>query len=237
MGAVEDGPQVVSRAVDQRCLVLQQTQRIDGEPVTLGSIAALLFAASDQDTNLGMQATSVLYTLCRQPTVGDAMKDRAKQEILGRMLGQWIEHSQGWAAYQTLFLAMQYDLKEGLKPALALLEKPGEQAFARQQAILAVAKLGDQSHAERLDTLLDDPSRCSAHRVNNVTFETQIRDVALVAILILKGQDPKQFGFSRIQENPATVFTTSTVGFENEDRRKQAFAKYRQFQSRQLKTE
>ncbi len=227
--AVAEGPQGISRAVDQRCIVLQQTQRIDGEPVTLGGITALLFAASEQDASLGMEATMVLCTLCRQPTMADAMKDPSKREILAQMMSRWIEPSQGWAAYQTLFLSMKYDLKEGLKPALALLENPGEQPYARQQAILAVAKLGDQSHAERLEALLDDSSRCNAHRVNNVTFETQIRDVALVAILKLRKQDPKQFGFRRIQEDSATVFTISTVGFESEERRKQVFDKYHQF--------
>jgi hypothetical protein len=229
MRAVDAGPQGVSRAVDERCQKLQMTQRAGGEPVGLGSIVALLFAASDENINLGMQACSVLYTLCRQPTMAEAMNDRDKQQILRPMMGQWIEHSQGWAAYQTLFLAMQYGLDEGLRPALTLLENPGEQAYARQQAILTVAKLGDVSHVPQLEAVLDDQTRCSAYRVNNITYETQIRDVALAAILILRKEDPKKFGFGRIQTNPTTVFATNTVGFENEDRRKQALAKYRQF--------
>jgi hypothetical protein len=235
--AVEDGPQGISRAADQRCLVLQQTQRVGGQPVTLGGIAALLFAASEQDASLSMQATMVLCTLCRQPTLADAMKDPGKREILARMMGQWIGQSQGWSAYQTLFLSMQYSLKEGLKPALALLENPGEQAYARQQAILAVAKLGDESHAQRLEALLDDATRCSAHRTNNVTFETQIRDVALVAILKLRKQDPKQFGFQRVQEDPNTVVAISSIGFENDDRRQEVFAKYRLFLEEQRESD
>jgi hypothetical protein len=233
MRAMEEGPQGVGSTVDQRCQVLQQTQRVDGEPVSLGSIVALLFAASDREVNLGMQACSVLYTLCRQPTMAAAMNDRSTQAILRQMMGQWIEHSQGWAAYQTLFLAMQYELKEGLTPAIALLANPGEQAYARQQAILTVARLGDASHVPQLQAVLDDQTRCSAYRVNNITYETQLRDVALAAVLMLHGQDPKEFGFSRIQTNNTTMFATNTVGFENEDRRKQVFAKYQQFRAAQ----
>ncbi len=235
MVAIENGPQGVSRAADTRCLVLQQAQRAGRQSTSLGSITALLFAVSEADVNLSMQTSSMLYTLCRQPTMNDAMSDRAKGKILRKMLGNWIENSQGWASYQTLFLAMQYDLKEGLIPAEKLLKNPGEQPYARQQAILTVTKLGDgkdDKYVELLETLLEDTARCTAHRINNVTYETQLRDVALVAILIMKKQDPKKFGFDRIQMNPSTSFSTSTVGFENDDTRKKVFKKYEEFKSR-----
>jgi hypothetical protein len=75
--------------------------------------------------------------------------------------------------------------------------------------------------------VLDDTARCSAQRINNVTYETQVRDVALAAILIMEDKDPREFGFRRIQRNDTNVFITSTVGFENEDRRSQVFEKYR----------
>jgi hypothetical protein len=233
MQAVEDGPQGVSRAADTRCLVLQQSQRAGGESISLGSIAALLFAVGEADVNLSMQASSMLYTLCRQPTMNDGMSDRSKGKILRKMLGQWIESSQGWASYQTLFLAMQYDMKEGLIPAEKLLKNSAEQPYARQQAILTVTKLGDEKYVTLLETLLEDTARCTAHRINNVTYETQLRDVALVAILILKKQDPKKFGFSRLQMNPSTSFSTSTIGFENDDTRKKVFTNYEEFKKRE----
>jgi hypothetical protein len=233
MQAVANGPQGVQNAVRERCLLLQQAQRSGGQPITPGNIAALLFAVGEADVNLDMQSTSMLYTVCRQPAMNEAMSDRSRGKILRKMLGSWIESSDGWAAYQTLFLAMQYELKEGLVPARKLLENPAEQPYARQQAILTVAKLGDDSYIELLESLLDDPSRCTAHRINNVTYETQVRDVALAAILIMEKQDPKKFGFDRIQMNPSTSFSTSTVGFPNDDVRKKVFDKYAEYKTRQ----
>jgi hypothetical protein len=229
--AIENGPQGVARVAETRCLVLQQSQRGVGQPVSLGSTAALLFAAGDENVNLGIQATSVLYQFCSQTPMNDAMSDSSKRKILRKMLGDWIKRSEGWAAYQTLFLAMRYDLKEGLVPAVKILGNPGEQPYARQNAILAVSKLGDASHLELLESLLDDTARCSAQRVNNVTYETQIRDVALAALLLLKKQDPRSFGFERFQTNETTSFVTSTVGFENDDRRKKVFDKYATFKT------
>ena len=55
--------------------------------------------------------------------------------------------------------------------------------------------------------------------------------MALAAILILKKQDPKQFGFDRIKMNESSLFIFGTIGFENEDKRKQAFAKYQEFKT------
>jgi hypothetical protein len=82
-----------------------------------------------------------------------------------------------------------------------------------------------------LEPALEDATRISSHRIDNVQYEIQIRDVALAAVLLLKKQDPKQFGFDRIQLNDSNVFNFGTVGFENEDKRKQAFAKYQEFKA------
>jgi hypothetical protein len=50
--------------------------------------------------------------------------------------------------------------------------------------------------------------------------------------LILRKEDPKKFGFDRIQINDSTAFITSTVGFETDDKRKQVFAKYQELKFR-----
>jgi hypothetical protein len=169
--------------------------------------------------------------LCGQPSFVEGMNDPAKSKILRKMLSQWIQRGEGAVAQQTMFLAMRYDLKEGLIPATRILRNAGEQPFIRQTALMTVAKLGDASHAGLLESALEDATRISSHRIDNVQYETQLRDVALAAILFLKKQDPKKFGFERIQLNESNVFIFGTVGFENEDKRKQAFAKYQEFRA------
>ena len=71
----------------------------------------------------------------------------------------------------------------------------------------------------------------SRGRLKNISYEAQIRDVALAAILIMKKQDPKKFGFDRIQQNTTNAFVTSTVGFENDEKRNKTFAKWKEFKS------
>jgi HEAT repeat protein len=161
------------------------------------------------------------------------MEDTAKKKFTRELLGGWIKRSDGSTAYQTLSLAMRFDLKEGLVPAVKLLENPGNPASFRQNAIVAIAKLGDDSHTKLLESLLEDESKYTARKINNVNYETQIRDVALAALVIMKKQDPKKFGFDRIQQNPTSVFSTSTVGFENDEKRNKALAKWKEFKSAQ----
>ena len=231
MQAVEKGPQGVARVAETRTAQLQQLQRREGETTSLGSVTALLFAAVGDNVKLGLQTSFAVMNLCGQPSFAEAMSDPAKSKILRKMISQWITQSEGAVAQQSMFLAMRYDMKEGLVPATRILRNAGEQPFVRQTALMTVAKLGDASHVGLLEPALEDATRISSHRIDNVQYEIQIRDVALAAILLLKKQDPKQFGFERIQLNDSNVFNFGTVGFENEDKRKQAFAKYQEFKA------
>lgn len=233
--AMGEGPQGVGRAIDMRCAELQQAQRISRQPISLGSIAALLFAAGDKEVNLNFQTGSILCSFCYQAELQNAMNDAAKKKFTRSMLGAWVKRGDGFTAYQSLSLAMRFDLKEGLVPAVKLLENPGNQAYIRQNAILAIAKLGDDSHRKLLESQLEDDSKCTTRRLKDVTYETQIRDVALAALVIMEKQDPKKFGFDQIQQNTTNVFSTNTVGFENDEKRNKALAKWKEFKAAEKK--
>jgi hypothetical protein len=236
MLAVEEGLHAVTKTVDFRCIQLQQSQRSGGQALNLGSIAALLFAVDDEQVTLNFQSVAALCSFCYQPTLANAIEDAAKRRMLRKMLGAWIKRGDGWTGYQCLSLAMRYDLKEGLAPAVKVLQNAADQPYIRQNAILAVAKLGDESHLPLIEALLEDKSKCATQRMNNVTFETQLRDVALAAMLVMKKLDPKEFGFDRLELNATSIFVTSTVGFEHEDKRNLAFAKWNKFRSGEKKS-
>lgn len=229
MKAIEAGPEGVGRLVDQRCVQLQQSQRVQRSQIEVGTVAGLLFAVSDEGVNCNYQSSSALYSLCYQNTFAAAIETGGRRPLLRQMLGAWIRRCDSWAAYQCLSLAMRYELKEGLVPAEKVVGNVANQPYVRQAGILAIAKLGDESHLPLLEKLLEDPSRISTQRINNVNYETQLRDIALAALLLLKQQDPKDFGFDRFQRDPANAFITSTVGFEDEAKRMVAMEKWRKF--------
>lgn len=236
MEAVANGPQGVGNVLAMRCLEIQQNQRYAGRDVALENILALLFAAAGEQVTMDFQAESSLASLCYQPMVANAIKvaDEADEltpgfvegAALRKLLGIWVQQGTGWTAYQGLTLAMRYDLKEGLTPALEVVKNPGNQPYIRQHGVLAIAKFGDKSHEPILESLLDDETQCSSQKAGEKTYLTQIRDVALVALLVLRERDPKEFGFDRIVENTTTVFMTNSVGFENDEERKIVFDKW-----------
>ncbi len=233
MQSIEEGPQQAGKMLTLRCDVIQQQQAFSRNPVPLGSIAAMLFAASDKQVRVPQTSGSTLATLCYQPEVQNAMNHPGRSPILRRLLGDWIRRNDSWAVFQNLSLAMRYDMKEGLVAARGLIENPGNQPYIRQNAILAIVKLGDQDDIPLLETLLDDESRCAIQRIQDRTYETQLRDVALVAILLMQDEDPKDYGFERIQMHNVNVFVTGTAGFDSDEKRQATFAKFRESRDHQ----
>jgi len=227
--AAAAGPQGGARAAEDRAWAWLQSQRTRGPATSLGSVCAFLFLALDEEVKLGPKASQVVVSSLGLPAFISGMSDPAKGKILRKMIGQWIAQTNDAMTPHSMYLAVRYGMKEGLVPAERILRNPAESAFVRQTALMTVAKLGDASHVSLVEPSLQDATRIAAHRVDNVQYEIQVRDVALVSILLLKKQDPKRFGFDRFQLNEVNLLNFGTIGFENEDKRKQAFAKYDEF--------
>ena len=167
--------------LDLRTQQLMQSKRLLRQPLPLGSIAAMLFLAGDEKVTLSPQTSSSIYSLCYEQSFRTAMVEGQHRQMMRRLLGAWIRRGEDWTAYQGLALAMQYEIPDGLVAAKRALKDQGP-SHIRQYAILALAKLGSAEHIALLEPLLQDKTRTSSRRVSKVTYETQIRDVALAAI-------------------------------------------------------
>ncbi len=212
-----------SATLAARIAQLQRMQRITRQAVPVPSVLVLLLAASDSDVVLDPATERGLASFCYQPELQQAAQDPLQRQVLRELLGRWLEQARGPLVHQALTLAMRFEVPVGLELATRVLDQPEETAAIRQSAILAILKLGDTPHQKLLESLLNDPTRCATQRVDNELFETQLRDVALAALLIMQDQDPRQFGFERLVENEATGFIPSTVGFANDQQREHAF--------------
>lgn len=206
-----------------RCQQLQVESAAQGREINRGSLAAVLFVASDERIPLVAGNDSLLYRFCSHSSVETALKDAREDAVMRRVVGAWVASGRG--GYYSLRLAMQHELPEGLAAAEKMLQGDTP-SYYRQYAILTYAKLGSREDIPRLEKLLDDATVCTTHRVNNEEFQTQFRDIALVAILHLYGQDPKDFGFARAREHSQYVYSPYTLGFKDEDERAAAFAKW-----------
>jgi hypothetical protein len=98
----------------------------------------------------------------------------------------------------------------------------------RQYAVLVVAKFGANLHLPLLEPLLADDSPLAVRQVNGRQVTTQLCDVALAGLVHLSGQELKAFGFNRVQINPPFLYSISTLGFEEPERRAAALKKWRE---------
>jgi hypothetical protein len=178
-------------------------------------------------------AQQSLYGYCQHPAFSNALQNGTGKDLLRKMLGLWIRRGQGWGAYQGMILAAHYGLKDGLVAAQNVLRDGASPTVVRQIAIFAVAKLGDEGHLPLLERLLQDETVCAARRVDDVEFVTQIRDVALAALIHLTKLDPQDFGLVRTKLQGTFLVDAENVGFADEDKREQALQRWRQYRAQQ----
>jgi hypothetical protein len=228
-----------------RAFMLQQQLQLQQQP-SLGSVAALLFAAADKEVTLSDQTQQIIYSLCYQQSLRDAVTSGAKQPVVRSLLGKYVQRGEGPVAYQGLYIAMQYDLKEGLEPARKLVKERGAgQPHMLQMGLLCVAKLGNAADIENIRPLFDDKTVIMNFQINNQRIECQVRDFALLSTLHLLSKDKervkgttlesgdlKAFGFDRLEANPMQLYAPHTIGFVSDDKRQEVFKKWEELKGK-----
>lgn len=235
-------PKQAADVVTSRVFQMQQMLQTQ-QPLSLGSVAALLFAGAEKDVTTTDQTKQQIMNFCYQQSMREALTGGSpKQPVVRSLLGKYLEDGEGYVAYTGVNLAMQYDLKEGLAPARKMVKSHGGgNLHMLQMPILALAKMGDISDVADLTELLDDKTAIMNFQINNQRIECQVRDIALVSALHLlakdkelvkgtplEGGDLKAFGFDRLEANPQVVYQQHTIGFTSDDKRQEVFKKWEQ---------
>ena len=109
-----------------------------------------------------------------------------------------------------------------------------------QEAILYLAKAGNAAHLHSIELLLNDKTELQMRRMSQgsqpvTTFTSRIQDVALAALLHLTGQNPRDYGFSGLRENPQYLYQPGTIGFEGEEQRRTAINRWKRWSADNLK--
>jgi hypothetical protein len=214
---------------------LQQDGRIgQNAPLPLGTIASFLFVAIQPRGDDAPPALQQLTPVFRQDVFASAMQIGAQREVLGKMLGVWIERASSWETFHAMLLAMQYDLPQGLVPAQRLLQSDAtdpNQAVYRGFALQMFARFGDASHMPIVEPFLEDttPYGQSLNLSGTARYQTQIRDIALATLVHLAKENPQRFGLLRLKPSSSQVFNPNSVAFENDARRDEAIRAWRAF--------
>ena len=93
-----------------------------------------------------------------------------------------------------------------------------------------IGQLGDRSHIDRLEPLLNDSSVCQSMQLQGAgrpTTVVQVRDVALVMLLALTDQAPSEYGYLAVPPQPGRKFEIPNLTRESDQQRTEAIAKWR----------
>jgi hypothetical protein len=205
-----------------------------------GAVAALLFCSADPNVKAGDQAVQYLgQNFIYQPAFRSAATDGPKAEAFRKLLAAWIENaSESAHQYYAVRAALVFNLSQGIKPALGLLDQPALQqppspsAPWRVEALLCVGRYGDKSHLDKLSKALRDEAAVYTQRIDDKLLVVQVRDVALAVSVHLAGHDLKEFGFTRVETHAQRLFAPESLSFDNDEQRTAALKKWADLQGR-----
>ena len=233
----------VSRAFNNRCdaihVMLQTYVARWQSEISLGTIATLLLIGSEGDVMVSDKVGMLVNNLIRRPVFNHSMQARPTQLLLRKLLGDWVAKSalMSSASVQSknLRLAMQYNLQEGLEPALQIVHQTTVTPDTRVYAVLAIGQLGSRKNIPDLEPLLKDKSlsRRGSVSINNTRkrIDVQMRDVALAVMLHLTEQELSDYGYGSVKMRDGQLFEPSSLLFLNDEDRSAALAKWEKWSS------
>lgn len=222
-------PKTVGARLAGECQALFQKMNsatvAERRQISLADIAAILLIATDPEAAVNDQGQMMAANLLYQPAFNQSLRAGPRAEQTRKLFLSWAGQVKGNAANQTLNIAMQYNLKEGLELGLRLIR---EKDWANGMAIVAVGKLGTKAHLPLLEPLLNDATVIMNVNFNNKPGTTEVRDVALAMMVHLTGQSIKDYGFEffRGTTNDQVFFAPVYLAFAEKAKRDAAHKKY-----------
>ncbi len=242
--SIEHGASFAAKEIDRRCAAIQVAQQENRmSPIALGTITALLFAAGMDDVKMNRYSVKTIFGLCNQATFAGQLRVRsntgtytypsnANANIMRELFAGCLMHCESWDAQMAFSLAMNLNIPQCLPRALELVRDKQAPCHVVQTVMIAISMFGGQEDIAVLELRVADKSFCGVtQRINNVQYQTQLRDVAIAAMLILAKEDPKLYGFPRIQVYTSGQFSYSRVGFADEESRNKTRAKWDTFRA------
>ena len=242
--AIEHGAGFAAKEIDRRCAAIQVAQQENRmSTIPLGTITALLFAAGMDEVKMNRYSVKTIFGLCNQAAFAGQLRVRsstgiytypsnANANIMRELFAGCLMQCESWDAQMAFSLAMNLNIPQCLPRALELVRDKQTPCHVVQTVMIAISMFGSRADIAVLELRIADKSFCGVtQRINNVQYQTQLRDVAIAAMLILAKEDPKLYGFPRIQVYTSGQFSYSRVGFVDEEARNKTRAKWDAFRA------
>ena len=218
------------RAAQLQMLLRDPAQR---NGIASGSAATILFLAVENRQNTPPGATATVNAMLELSLVQDMLKQYPSFRELWVMWRATIIDDR--PVYERLMTALRNNLKdEAQDAARTLLTAQDVPAIQKQYALLALANSKSPVDLGLIQKHLADPSPIDTYFTRGVVIKSQLRDVALAALILGVGKDPKEFGFAYLRQDANTIYSPSTLGFRDSAERDAALEKWLAYASRQV---
>jgi hypothetical protein len=206
-------------------LQVQLSRVGDRSTIPLGSVATLWFLGAERPVRLTPDEIETLRKVAELPCVQDALSPQSPLQSL------WLAWrlnvpDQRPAADQLLDFLRTGLPDEAQAIARQILQQVDAPAQSRQYALLALANSNEPTDEDLIQPFLEDPTPLGVYLSREVVIKTQLRDVALAAIIRRRGLDPRDFGFEHLREGATLLYSPPTLGFPDDAARRAAFAKW-----------
>lgn len=229
LGMFTDGPKRVSEALSNRCEELHEPVLSGSVQVRIGTAATLLFLAARDDVKASQLVQKMVYMACLSSSFEAAIASESLREVFVTLAERWITRHPTEGITAALHIGLSNGLKACLPRAREVFEWPMPTLSDRYYAALCVAKFGDESDFDRLETYLEDVSVCDRTQLEGQFVVTEMRDLALAGLVRLAKQEPKDFGFDRLEFHSKMLYDISSLGFRDEQSRAHAIAAWREY--------
>lgn len=210
--------------------LLQDTREAvrNSKSVSADSYAALLLLAGNSKLILRGDTSTSLNSLLLSSAFEKQVVGLDGQRLL-KLAGAYIQRP-NIAVVDPLRFARKFETTDGLKLARRIL-KSVLRGVDGQMALIVINEQGDQSDLPLVESLFDHRGilaqgrRTAASATQSYTATNG--DLALAVAISLRGHDPRDYGFSRVENVGEDFrFALDTVGFMSDEARKSSRQKY-----------
>jgi len=225
-----DSPKSVHTLLSQKIASINQLSSQQA-PVSNVSLATVLFLMTRSELFSMSNQLSTLAAILARPQVKTSLTSGPRKELFLKLVSAVVLHK-NMPLVNTLALATDYGLNDASTLATRALKDKRQMVRIRVFAIMALARSGDVSQVDFLETFLDEKTVIGSARVTKQgklpapapnrppprrrpvikVVQVQLQDAVLAAMLYLTKQNLADYGFYHPHNKP--VFNP-TIGMQN----------------------
>ncbi len=248
LAALERDPKGFAAVRDARCKETQQTlaKQSGNDNTAMGQVVALLFTATDSRVATSPRGVEpwhyTLSELLYQENIQQEFRSSAgARQLLALYFDQRADHPNYMLDATNIGLLL--DMKEMAPIILKGATNKNDQSGVRASAIIALGRLGSKNNLKDIEPFLTDTTRLqytSSDQKGVKVGYTEMRDIALAAMIMMSGQDILEYDFPAVktpgfQKEHLKRLSYISWGFHTDEQRQAAVKKFKEWQEKQKK--